>query len=267
MTTVLIDGDILIYKLPEECTGEFILEKITEDEDLIYRTITWGSKKHIESYIADKIERIKELTKSKNVVICLSSKTNFRKELNPNYKAKRKTLKPVVFVFVRNLFHEKYNTIEHENLEADDLIGILATFKGNIKNIPKGEKVVWSMDKDFKTIPCTFFKEDKEGNIEKYVIDEKQADYNFMFQTLTGDTTDCYYGCRGIGEKTAQKILDSTDKTLKSMWNAVINAYFEKGQTQQEALLNARCARILRAEDYDFKKKKVKLWEMEKIIT
>lgn len=35
------------------------------------------------------------------------------------------------------------------------------------------------------------------------------------------------------------------------------------GMTKEDALLNARMARILRAEDYDFKKKEVKLWNLQ----
>ena len=46
------------------------------------------------------------------------------------------------------------------------------------------------------------------------------------------------------------------------MWQAVINTYKSKGYTEDGALLNARMARILRAEDYDFKNKEVKLWQI-----
>ena len=45
------------------------------------------------------------------------------------------------------------------------------------------------------------------------------------------------------------------------MWQSVIDAYKSKGYTEEDALRNARMARILRAEDYDFKNKEVKLWK------
>lgn len=84
-----------------------------------------------------------------------------------------------------------------------------------------------------------------------------------MYQTLVGDTVDGYSGCKGIGDKTARKILGEVgEHSLSEMWQAVINTYKSKGYTEDDALLNARMARILRAEDYDFKNKEVKLWQI-----
>ena len=84
-----------------------------------------------------------------------------------------------------------------------------------------------------------------------------------MYQTLVGDTVDGYSGCKGIGDKTARKILGEVgEHSLSEMWQAVINTYKSKGYTEDDAFLNARMARILRAEDYDFKNKEVKLWKM-----
>ena len=47
------------------------------------------------------------------------------------------------------------------------------------------------------------------------------------------------------------------------MWKLVKNSYEKMGYTEEDALRNARMARILRAEDYDFKKKEVKLWNFQ----
>jgi len=70
-------------------------------------------------------------------------------------------------------------------------------------------------------------------------------------------------GCKGVGDKTARKILGEVGgKSLEEMWDLVKSTYKKQGFTEEDALLNARMARILRAEDYDFKNKKVKLWEM-----
>ena len=85
-----------------------------------------------------------------------------------------------------------------------------------------------------------------------------------MYQTLIGDKVDGYSGCKGIGDKTARKILGDVGKnSLEKMWGLVKNSYEKMGYTEEDALRNARMARILRAEDYDFKKKEVKLWNFQ----
>lgn len=261
MRTVIIDGDILIYKIPDEALNCITVQS-DETENAIYRTIEVGSKKRIEKYLVNKIKQIADKTKSAKAVICLSSPSNFRKKLNPCYKGNRKAIKPLQYEYVRDFLKENYMCFEREGLEADDLIGIIATYYGRLKNIPEGEKVIWSMDKDFKTIPATFYKERTDGTLKKYVITENEADYNMLYQTLIGDTIDGYGGCPTIGDKKARKILgDIENFDMNTAWKNVVAAYEKQGLTEDEALLQARCARILRSCDYDFKTKKIKLWQ------
>lgn len=260
MKIVIIDGDILMYKIPEDYVNSMEMET-EEDSEAIYRTIEWGSKKGIVEYLTNKINHILEGTKSRYPVICLSSPTNFRKDLNPDYKSNRKKYKPFVYNFVREYLKSNYTAFERDNLEADDLIGIIATYKGKLKGIPQGKKVIWSMDKDFNTIPAVFYKENIDGNCEKIVTTQKEADYYFMLQTLTGDSTDGYGGCPKIGKVNAQKILGNVnDFEINSAWQKVLDTYSKQGLNRDYALMQARCARILRADDYDFKTKKIKLW-------
>ena len=40
----------------------------------------------------------------------------------------------------------------------------------------------------------------------------------------------------------------------------VVSAFKDKGLTEEDALVNARLARILTADDYDFDKRQPKLW-------
>lgn len=261
MRTVIIDGDILIYKIPDDALNCVTVQS-DETENAIYRIIEVGSKKRIEKYLINKIKQIAERTKSAKAVVCLSSISNFRKKLLPEYKGNRKTIKPLQYEYVRNFLHENYMCFEREGLEADDLIGIIATHYGRLKNIPEGERVIWSMDKDFKTIPGTFYKEKADGSLKKYVISYNEADYNMLYQTLIGDSTDGYCGCPNIGDKKARKILGEIDNfEMNSAWQNVVSAYEKQGLTEDEALVQARCARILRAEDYDFKTKEIKLWQ------
>lgn len=260
--TVIIDGDIIVFRASEAATDNFEVEIEEEDENFFYRTVLFSNKQQAINAVETMINKICERTKATEVVICLSDpERNFRKEVNPEYKANRKKkLKPLLYKFLRNYFIEQgYKVYERPSLEADDVIGILATSE----KIIKGDKCVWSFDKDFKTIPCKFAKGTPEGNIKKSIISPEEADWWFMYQTLIGDRTDGYTGCRDIGDKKARKILgEAGQKSLEEMWKLVVDTYIQQGQTEEDALLNARMARILRNTDYDFKNKEVRLWKI-----
>lgn len=260
--TVIIDGDIIVYRASDAALDVFETE-LEEDEDFIYRITSYAHKETAIKAIKSMIDKICEVTKSDRVCVALSDTENFRKQINPNYKGNRKKkLKPVLFQFLRNWFKNEsgYKVYEKPYLEADDVIGILAT----TDKIIAGDKCVWSFDKDFKTIPCKFAKGSPDGKITKCYMTDIMADWWFMYQTLIGDSTDGYNGCKGIGDKTARKILGKIgEKSLAEMWELVKTTYQKQGMTEEDALLNARMARILRAEDYDFKKKEVRLWTID----
>ena len=258
--TVIIDGDVVVYKVAEAVADSYEIST-TEDDDFIYRNIGWASKEAAIDCLEKMIDKICKDCKADSVCIALSDmKSNFRKTINPNYKGNRKTIKPILYEFLRNYMNETgYKVYERPNLEADDVIGILATSE----KIIKGDKVVWSLDKDFKTIPCKFHRAAITGKDKSEVITPQMADWWFMYQTLIGDKVDGYDGCKGIGDKTARKILGEIgEQPLYVMWQSVIDTYKSKGYTEEDALRNARMARILRVEDYDFKKKEVILWRL-----
>ena len=73
---------------------------------------------------------------------------------------------------------------------------------------------------------------------------------------------DGYSGCPGIGPKRAARILDGVfgDPGGPGDWDAVVKTYVKAGLSEEEALVQARVARILRWGEYDRKKGKVKLW-------
>lgn len=182
------------------------------------------------------------------VIFCLSDRDNFRKRILPTYKANRAgKRKPVCYRGLVAWICETYESCIKPELEADDCIGILATLKAN-----KGHTIIISGDKDMRCIPCHFY---DYGRDEFATISEAQADYWHMYQTLIGDATDGYSGCPAIGAKTAEKIL-----TEDASWANVEAQFLRKGLTVEEALVQARVARILRASDYDFKSKEVITW-------
>ena len=68
---------------------------------------------------------------------------------------------------------------------------------------------------------------------------------------MTGDSTDGYSGCVGIGPKKAGVLLDTVED--ENYWPTVVNAYLSSGQTEEDALRNLRLAKILQSEDWDAK--------------
>ena len=77
-----------------------------------------------------------------------------------------------------------------------------------------------------------------------------------LIQSLAGDQTDGYGGVPGIGIKRAEALFKDKGYT----WKAVVEAFTEKDLSEEEALVNARLAKILTVDDYDFKNKRPILW-------
>ena len=132
-------------------------------------------------------------------------------------------------------------------MEADDLIGIMCTRDPN-------NTIAISGDKDFATLPITWYNHLKGIRV---TTTPEQAKYNHFIQTLAGDPVDGYSGVKGIGVKTAKRILDAEEPT----WDTVVDAYEKADMTEQDALLNARLAYILQDKDYNEVTKEIKLWQ------
>jgi hypothetical protein len=250
--TALIDADTLIYE------ASLNAEKPTEwgDELWTLHANMNEARAKFESLVSD----IKTATGADRLILALSdsnSESRWRNKVMPTYKMQRKRVRrPVCYVPLRAYCHETYETFERPTLEGDDVLGILMTHP----SLVKGEKVCVSIDKDMKTIPGAHY---NYGRQENYVVSAQEANYNHLIQTLTGDATDGYAGCPGIGKVTAVKLLPNLcaawDKDVA--WEKVVFAYKKAGLSEEVALENARVARILRHTDYDFKKKEVKLWQ------
>ena len=116
------------------------------------------------------------------------------------------------------------------------------------------EYIIASPDKDLLTVPGLHW-DHREEVIHQ--VSEKQADHFFYTQVLTGDAVDGYSGCPGIGPKKAEKLLESCEDH-RDYWIKIVNTYESAGLTEDDAIMNARMARILRWNDYQ--DTKVDLW-------
>ncbi|MEL6509032.1 MAG: hypothetical protein AAFQ32_04520 [Pseudomonadota bacterium] len=242
--TVLIDADVVAFSAAAAC------EEAIEWAEGYW---TWNADFHAtKNACIVQVERIMDELKGHEHVLCLSDHTdNFRLDWHPEYKHQRKGGKrPLVLQQIKEWMVEELDAKRLPRLEGDDLLGILATMKS------KRPRVVVSIDKDLRTIPCTFYRDIYDDPVE---VDETMADYNFLLQTLTGDITDGYPGCPGIGPSAAASILE-VGAPVEDNWEAVVDAYEDNGLGVEEAICQARCARILRASDYNIKKKEITPW-------
>lgn len=240
---LIIDGDILLYKTLLATQVEY-----TEDGDE-YTYI--NSLTDFKRSVGEQIDNLLRELKTDSFCIALSDDLNFRKEVYPGYKANRKdVVKPVGFKAAKRFLAKEYMTVRRPGLEADDVMGITATKPDNIGGI-----IIVSDDKDMRTIPGRLY---RNGTVEE--IDVEEADMNFFVQVLTGDSTDNYPGCPGIGPKKAMDILAKPGET----WENIVRAYASAGLTENDAVTQARLARILRWEDWDTETKKPKLWTPER---
>ena len=115
-----------------------------------------------------------------------------------------------------------------------------------------------------RTIPAKIYNPDRPelGVIEVSRLD---ADRFHCWQTVVGDATDGYPGARGVG-KSDPYVQDIIEADHDELWDLVVSAFNVVGLTEEDAILQARLARILRPEDFNFKTKKVKLWNPEKLV-
>lgn len=247
MIKLLIDADMFVFISCSACEREVDWgnDVWTLHVDFEEAKATFTDK--LNYAIVSSLEKLK-YNGNFEVIFCFSDVNNFRKKILPTYKANRTgKRKPVCYRALVDWVQENYTSYLRPNLEADDCIGILATMKKN-----KGKAIIISGDKDLKSIPAYHYDFIHD---EFFDVSEKEADFFFYMQTLTGDPTDGYSGCPSIGKLTAERILKDN-----STWQAVVDTYKKKKLSEDVALQQVRVARILRASDYDFKKKEIKLW-------
>ena len=233
---LLIDADFIVYKACAAAESE-----VDFGDDVILVTSNFD-----DAYGATK----RELTKISNkfgefsdIILFFSDSKNFRKQIEKSYKGHRNRKKPCGYKRVINALKKEYKVIIKPTLEADDAMGIYATkFPGNC---------IVSPDKDMRQIPGKLYNFDEVFTVSK----EEGAKWH-LIQSLAGDQTDGYSGVPGIGVKRATTLFEEHGYS----WKTVIKAFEDKDLSEYDALTNARLARILTADDYDFTKKEPILW-------
>ena len=247
MVNLLIDGDLIAYRT---CMSK---ETAVDWGDGLWTLHCWEDE--VKAGIMGYLDNLKESIPNSKPIIYLSSVENFRKEIDPTYKSNRaNTRKPICLKVIREWMIFELDAVVVKGLEADDMLGIEGTN-------PAKRTVVVSDDKDMRSLPCVLWNS-KDKILE--TISHEQADLFHMTQTLTGDTADGYAGCPSVGPKTAEKLLTppkGVDRTLPWMWQQVVKAFDKAGLSEEEAIRQARLARILRHGELNWETGKPILWE------
>lgn len=243
MTSLLLDADIVAFKAASSC------ERATDWGDGLW---TLHSFEHeAVDYCLNYFAHLKKTLGEGELVLFLTAENNWRKEILPTYKANRKgKRKPMLLMYLREWMKTQFNAVIMDGLEADDLLGITATASVE-------DNIIISEDKDLRTIPAQLFNPAKDT--KPRLISEFEADYQHMFQTLTGDSTDGYSGLVSCGPVGARKILAEC-KTTADLWDATLAAFKKQKLSEEVALTQARVARICRVADFDFSTGKVIPW-------
>lgn len=215
MTIANIDGDLVAYPCAASCGEEDPLD--------------------VALFRCDKLIReILEASDCEEYCIFLSTKSNFRKEINSEYKANRKDMLPPQWLQqCKEYLLTEWNAKVREYYEADDLLGIYQT----------EDTVLCSFDKDLLMIPGKHFnwKKQQYGDMTHVTPDEGLL--HFYSQMLIGDATDNVIGIRGLGPVKARKYLSSAENE-QDLFDLVYNKYDDP----ERFLVNGICLWICQEE-------------------
>jgi DNA polymerase I len=260
--TLLIDADIIAYQ--SSAANE---RKYDWGEGVTSQVADFDAAKQ---QAAEAIDGFAEQLKADHVIVCLSDDlNNFREKVWPRYKQHRAgNERPQHLYDLKEWLASEFKTETRPHLEADDVMGILST------EPHEGERIIVSIDKDMQTVPGMLFNPAKDTRVRH--ITPKQAERFMLWQALTGDQTDGYPGCPGIGPKAADMILDESlwfvrhereitkgknagstevkwrvEETDAPVWDRILSAYHRAGLTGDDAITQVNLARILKHSDME----------------
>jgi len=266
---LLIDGDVLCFRAASAA------QKCVEDDSGQFFYL-WAGKGDAERILENLLEKLLgEFGTDAYTFFLTEPGANWRNDVLPTYKQNRSygvADRPMCLTHLKDYAKEHFNADWELGYEADDLIGIKATSPMPGGN-PDGRCIIVSADKDLKSIPGQFHRYGIDAPGRVHIRSRRDADLFHLQQTLAGDIVDGYSGCPTIGMDRAEGILadphrlDPLDgvvtkgprkgqRTIKWMprpttdyWQCVVSQYEKQGLTEDDALVQARVARILRFDD------------------
>lgn len=184
-----IDFDTVVFRTALRLQGD------TFDIDPEYDTVI--TKEQLEEgfeQIEAELKTIMFNAKCTEYIVFLTGSTNFRYNILPSYKWRRKNApRPISLQDLKDMCIERLNCIIQDNIEADDACTMWFTHE------EEGiRKVLCHVDKDLNQVKGTHYNYDKD---EIYEVSQLDADNFLWLQVLAGDTADCYKGCPNVGNQ------------------------------------------------------------------
>lgn len=203
------------------------------------------SKQNTEYLAGKAIHDVMEATKASSYMLYFTGSNNFRKEINPNYKANRKDVQlPEFYQAAKEYLMTHYDFEIAHGCEADDLLGIAQTQALRSEH-QTDNTIICSLDKDLQQIPGWHYswKLTHGGEVVRderiWEVEKLEATQFLYKQMLIGDNTDNIFGVPRIGKIKAAEIIDPID-TEAEMLYTVRQMYDDDGRF----LMNARCLHI-----------------------
>jgi 5'-3' exonuclease len=190
MTIGLMDGDMYAFRSAVSADND-------PEEIALLR---------LDGFIRDSLQHVEEYK------IALTGENNFRKVINPEYKANRKNkARPRHLDACRKYLVEEFKAIICDGYEADDFLGFNST----------NDTIIFTNDKDLMQIPGEHYNPVSKEYIQISEIDGLRFFYK---QALIGDVADNIKGVDGIGKVRAGKLIDHLE-TEKEMHDVVFGLY------------------------------------------
>lgn len=245
---ILIDGNSLLFKAfyATSYTGNYMVNRNGIPTNGVY-----GFARMVEKIIS---------TNPKYVIVAFDyGKKTFRNELLDTYKATRKEtpqeLVPQFALAREYLTAHNITWYEIEGYEGDDIIGTLVDFgeKNNLKvSVYTGDKdanqLISSQTTIYRTVKGVTEPDiyNEQTLLDKYGL---KPDQFRDFLGLMGDSSDNIPGIKGVGEKTALKLLHQygTIEGLQEHQDEIKGKMGEKIRAgMEDALMSKKVATILR---------------------
>lgn len=225
----LIDGDVLLHATLWETTN--------------YQAAVDKLKYNIEDYTDGAF--------CNECIIAVGPRNgkNYRDDMYPDYKqttmrVKGRKEKPEHFIKVKEFLYERDEVVVGDNIEADDLLGILSRQLGD-------NCVIVTVDKDMDQLSGIHYNP-KYNKERYYIVDQEQADRFFLKQLLMGDAMDKIPGLPKYGPIKAEKIIDSCTTVLEAA-STVLDHYFMTYDKDWENYFLANGKLLwLQRKDYDW---------------
>lgn len=239
----LIDGDLVAYRTAASCeptkAKAYLEDKETallRCEDLVHRILLETTEDYRDDY-----------------KIFLGGADNFRYQIYPDYKAKRKdSPKPTWLEDTRRHLVVDHNAIICDGIESDDAMGIEQCRDPQHTDIEEANTIICTNDKDLNMIPGWHF---NPVTSEAYFVNELSALKHFYQQLIQGDLVD---NIPGFDHKMRPKIPKFLQPHVDALWSFgteqmlygyVLSLYLEAGNTEETMHRNAKLLWIWRKEN------------------